>query len=225
MIISKIMILIKQEIKKRIKDKKLVFSPNLDAFQLQPHAVDLRLGNVFHLPKTWDLNDSGRIAVNVDPMRLSNGSNYDEVKLKNGQFFEILPGEFVVGTTRERIEMNSEDLMAVLYPRSSINRRGLSVGMTGIVDAFYAGTLMIPIRNMTANQVIKIYPGERVCQLVFQLLQSPLSQKQAMMHGVEKAKYISRENGDIQTKSDKQEELDMIKKGKLAELKKKYSID
>src|SRR5688572_16523650 len=128
------MVLTREEIKKKIKDKELAFEPNLDGFQLQPHAVDLRLGNIFYLPRTWEINKKGRVALYVDPTSPTSLENYDEVLLKNGQYFEVLPGEYVVGRTLEKISLNSPNIMGVLYPRSSINRRGLSIGMTGIVD-------------------------------------------------------------------------------------------
>ena len=58
-----------------------------------------------------------------------------------------------------------------MYPRSSINRRGLSVGQTGIIDPGYEGQLLIPLTNKTP-QIIHLYPGQRFCQIEF----SPLSQ-------------------------------------------------
>jgi len=60
------MILSKQTILNKIKNKQLAFKPNLDGFQLQPHAVDLRLGYKFFLPKTWEITKEGRKAINID---------------------------------------------------------------------------------------------------------------------------------------------------------------
>ena len=38
--------------------------------------------------------------------------------------------------------------------RSSVNRRGISVDLTGIIDAGYEGQLIIPIRNNTTHMLL-----------------------------------------------------------------------
>ena len=114
--------------------------------------------------------------------------------------------------------------MGVLYPRSSINRRGLSVDLTGIVDVFYSGYLMIPILNKTKSQIIKIYPGERICQLVFHKLASSLNREDAMMHGAVPAKYENSNEKNLTSKKDAQEEIDFLKKGDLKGLKKECNL-
>ena len=155
------MILTRHEITNLIDTKNLVFEPALDKFQNQPHAVDLRLGTVFYLPKTWKLTKNGREILTVDVTE-SAGDNFEKIELTPGQFFDLAPGESIIASTLEKISLNADDLMAVLYPRSSINRRGLSVDLTGIVDAHYSGHLMIPVWNKTSSQIIRVYPGERI---------------------------------------------------------------
>jgi dCTP deaminase len=220
------MVLSKDDLLKRIRNSELEFSPSIDGFQLQPHAIDLRLGFKFQIPRTWKMTDKGRESLIIDPL-FSNKehNNFDEVVLKPGQYFDLLPEEYVISTTLEKISINSPDLMAVLYPRSSINRRGLAVDLSGIVDVGYSGYLMIPIVNNTQKQVIRIYPGERICQIVFQKLSSNVSHVDAQMHGLQKAKYNNNDIGFISGKSDKDEEIKLIKSGSLEELKQKYSIN
>lgn len=213
------MILTRHEIRQLIDDKKLVFEPNLDVFQNQPHAVDLRLGTTFYLPKIWKMTANGREVVNVDVME-SAGDNYEKIEIKPGQYFELAPGEYVLASTLEKISLHEPDIMGVLYPRSSVNRRGLAVDMTGIVDAHYSGNLMIPIHNKTTSQIIRIYPGERICQLVFQKLTQPLERSDALLHGKIAAKYEGASAGELVSKKDASEEIDCIKNGDLAGLKK-----
>jgi len=148
---------------------------------------------------------------------------FETITLQKGQYFELLPEEYVVGTTLESITMSDPELMAVLYPRSSINRRGLAVDLSGIVDVHYKGNLMIPIMNNTQKQVIRIYPGERICQIVFQTLTDAITPNEAEWHGLAKAKY-SKSNGEVNRKMDKQEENDFIKAGKISELKQQFKI-
>ena len=220
-------VLTKYEIKDAISNKTLIFDPPIDAFQLQPHAVDLRLGTTFYIPKSWQLTANGREALNIDYLndRKPSKEYFDLIELQPKQYFELLPNEFVIASTLEKISINDLKLMAVLYPRSSFNRRGLSVNLTGIIDCGYSGNLVIPIQNNTNNQVIKIYPGERVCQLVFEELSTPLKEGEHNIHGVKKAKYHESNNNNIEYKPDKDEEVDFISSGNLDELKKKYSIE
>ena len=213
------MILTRHEIAALIKKKKLSFEPALDAFQNQPHAVDLRLGTVFYLPKVWKLTKQGREVLTVDVTE-SAGDNFEKIELAPGQFFELAPGESIIASTLEKISLNADDVMGVLYPRSSINRRGLSVDMTGIVDAHYSGHLMIPILNKTGSQVIRIYPGERICQVVFQRLASNLQKVDALRHGAGLAKYNGADAKGLGSQKDAEEEVALIRKGDFEGLKK-----
>jgi len=213
------MILTRTEIKDLILAKKLVFEPELDGYQNQPHAVDLRLGTTFYIPKMWKVTDKGREILTVDVMEDAQDT-FEKIELKPGQFFELAPGESIIASTLEKISLKADNLMGVLYPRSSINRRGLSVDLTGIVDAHYSGNLMIPVFNKTANQVIRIYPGERICQLVFQKLVSDLTYAEANLHGKISAKYEGANSNELALKKDDNLEIELIKKGDLAELKK-----
>lgn len=212
------MILTRHAITDLIDSGKLAFTPNLDQFQNQPHAVDLRLGTIFYIPKMWKMTDRGREILTVDVTE-SVGDNLEKIELKPGQFFDLAPGESIIASTLEKIEMNSPDLMGVLYPRSSINRRGLSVDLTGIIDAFYAGHLMIPILNKTAHQVIRIYPGERICQILFHTLEQPLERVDAMIHGKIAAKYQDADGENLASKKDDATEIEYIKSGDFEGLK------
>ena len=218
------MVLTKHDILERIGKRDIDFEPSLDGFQMQPHSVDLRLGYSFHLPKTWELTEKGRMALNIDPLLNGVSKNFSEIVLKPGQYFELLPKEFVVAITFERIILNAPDLMGVLYPRSSINRRGLSVDLSGVIDVNYKGFLMIPIVNNTFEQIIRIYPGERICSVVFETLSSSVSPEDAESHGLNKAKYNNNEQGFIGSKTDKEEEIELIRKGEVLKLKEKYKI-
>lgn len=216
------MVLTKHEILSEIKSGGLAFSPELDQFQVQPHAVDLRLGFEFRLARTWELTKQGRKAVNVDPLD-KKVDNFEVIKLDYGQYFELLPKEFVIAVTLEEIAINADNLMAVLYPRSSINRRGLSVDLSGIIDVGYKGRLVIPIMNNTNEQVIRVYPGERICQIVFEELATSLNAEEAQLHGLSKAKYHQSEH--ITIKPDSDIEKDLIRKGEIDKLKHKYRVE
>ncbi len=208
-------VLTNKDILKRIKTGEIAITPPLDEFQLQPHSIDLRLGFTFLIPKRWRLTKAGRVSLYTDPMQPDPGPDFfDVVELEQGQYFELLPDEHVLVSSLESIKM-PVDLMAVLYPRSSVNRKGLSVDLTGIIDAGYEGVLTIPIKNNTASQVIKIYPGERFCQLVFEVLSCPATVRKSRWHLKDVV-----ERGE----AEKQDEIDLIIKGDIKNLKEKFAV-
>jgi deoxycytidine triphosphate deaminase len=106
--------------------------------------------------------------------------------------------------------------MAILYPRSSVNRRGLSVDLTGIVDSGYSGNLLIPLRNNTSAQVIRLYPGERFCQLVFEQIDGDFVHRKSRWHKRDVHMTIQKEQDN--------EETDLVRSGKIDSLKAKFGI-
>jgi dCTP deaminase len=216
--------LTKKEIIKLIKNKDIEFDPEIDQFQLQPNSVDLRVGWNFYIPKTWEYNEKGRVAINVDYLE-SNAKKelYKIVRLKEGQYFEILPGEFVIISTLEKIKLNTGDIMAMLFARSSFIRRGLNVE-SGTIDSRYQGYLMLPITNNTRDQIIRLFPGERICQLVFSKLESDLTEEEAQIHGVARAKYLASTPYGLEARSDSEEEIRNIHGGTIKKLKENFKI-
>ena len=61
-------VLTRKEMLETINNGGISFTPPLDGFQLQPHAIDLRLGTTFYIPKPWCITEQGREAINVDPV-------------------------------------------------------------------------------------------------------------------------------------------------------------
>lgn len=207
-------VLIKKDILEAIKRKELAFSPQLDKFQVKMHSVDLRIGMTFLVPKTWRMTDKGREAITVDHLEGSR-EHFEVLELEEGQYFELLPNEFVIVSTLETITM-PENLMGILYPRSSVNRQGLSVDLSGIIDAGYKGTLIIPVRNNMPSQVIRIYPGERFCQIVFHTLNKKVK--------IDKSRYHEKDISQGVMKERDKKEIKFIKNGKLTQLKKDFAL-
>lgn len=209
-------ILTKNQIVERVRKGEIAFNPNLDEFQVQAHAIDMRLGYTFLIPKEWHMTPNGREALRIDHLDKNKPEYFEAIELEGGQYFELLPGEYVLASTFEGVKIPN-DLMAILYPRSSTNRKGLSVDLTGIVDSGYEGQLVIPIRNNTNSQVVKLYPGERFCQLVFESLDTPIDAERSRYHQKDIVE------GFIMTKDFKQkrdsEELRYVAQGRIKELK------
>lgn len=216
-------ILTKPRLLELIQKNELVFEPGVDAFQLSAATVDLRVGWSFYIPETWKYGEKGRVAIMAD---YSDNSliqeNYQLIKLKPGQYFEILPGESIIASTLEKVSINSGKLMGVLYPRSSATRRGLTV-QSGVADPFFSGNLVIPIRNNNYH-VVRIYPGERICQMQFQELSDELSKEEATKKGLTDPKYYAATPYNLGVKPDPQEELELLRGGNIETLKEKYKL-
>lgn len=208
-------VLDKAKILEKVKSGKIAFEPGLDQFQIQSHAVDLRLGYTFLVPKQWHLTQDGREALRLDYFNLSQEKYFDVIELEKGQYFEILPREYIMVSTLESVKLPN-DLMAILYPRSSVNRRGLSVELTGTINAGYEGQLVIPVRNNTNEQIVRLYPGERFCQIVFEELSGDAEISQSKYH---KKDIVAGVIPEIET-----EERELIRSGEISQLKEKYKI-
>ncbi len=205
-------ILSRTSLEQYLLDGKLSFDPVLDQFQLRPHSIDLRLGYTFMVPRAWTMTRNGREAIKINMSTLDDPQSTYPVELKEGQYFELLPNELVVATVLERITMPT-NVMAILYPRSSLNRKGLSIDLTGIVDAGYEGNLIVPIENKN-EQPVRIYPGERFCQLTFQELDREIDIEKSRWHKAKKIMGAKKEKNNV--------EKDLIEKGNISKLKEKY---
>jgi|EndMetStandDraft_9_1072997.scaffolds.fasta_scaffold00398_3 dCTP deaminase len=207
-------VLTRDDILRYIQEDKISFRPGLDEFQLQAHAVDLRLGFTFLVPKSWHVTKAGREPLHMDYYAPDRPEYFDIVELEQGQFFDLLPGEHILVSSLESLRV-PDDLMAVMYPRSTTNRKGISVDLTGIIDSGYEGQLVIPIRNNTQSQTVRLYPGERFCQIVFQGLSGASQPRLSRYHQrdiIEGVDVDSLEKG-------RKAEIELVMAGKIKELK------
>lgn len=209
-------ILTKDEISDYLNRGEIKITPGIDKFQLQAHSVDLRLGFTFLIPKVWRVTKAGREQLHMDYFSSDKPEYFDIVELEKGQFFDLLPGEHILVSSFESITL-PEDLMAVMYPRSSTNRKGISVDQTGIVDSGYSGQLVIPVRNNTQSQTVRLYPGERFCQVVFEKLTGSVKARKSRYHEKDIIEGV-----DVSSLKKEKEEAKLIKKGEIKKLKKDY---
>ena len=145
------MILSDKTILKMLQDKTLRIEP-LSEEQVQPASVDIRLGNTFSIV---DDTPSGVITLE------------HEIKYKTitTDTFLIMPGQFVLATTMEYIEL-PDNLTAFVEGRSSLGRMGLFIQNAGWVDPGFKGEITLELYN--ANKcAIELKAGRRVGQLVF----------------------------------------------------------
>jgi len=208
-------VLTKQKLLEKIQKGEIGFRPMIDDFQLQGHSIDLRLGFTFMILKAWHMTPRGRESLETVHVDKYTPEYFDIIELEGGQYFDLLPDEFVLASTLESIKI-PDDLMAVLYPRSSTNRKGLSLDLTGIVDSGYEGQLIIPIRNNTRSRTVRLYPGERLCQVVFEELSDKIeNNRKSKYHKKDVIEGVQRE---------KKDEIDFLMKGDIKGLKEKFGV-
>jgi len=212
-------ILTKDDILQYVSAGDICFMPALDRFQLQAHSVDLRLGFTFLVPKSWHITKNGREQLHMDYYDSNRPEYFDVVELEKGQYFDLLPGEHILVSSLESVAI-PDDLMAVMYPRSSTNRKGISVDQTGIIDSGYQGQLVIPIRNNTQFQSVRLYPGERFCQIVFEKLSEPVKARKSRYHQRDIIDGVDVDSLD----QERQSEIEMIMSGDIKKLKSDFKV-
>jgi dCTP deaminase len=158
-----------KDIKKYLDDEKIIIDPLKDEKQIQPSSVDLRIGNEFKVFKVIR-------KPYIDPLDEEDVASYMESSIvEKGEAFIIHPNEFALATTSEYIKVPN-DLVARVEGRSSMGRLGVTMHVTaGYIDPGFEGKITLEISNIGAMPVA-LYPGQRVCQVVFETMTSP-SQK------------------------------------------------
>jgi dCTP deaminase len=157
------MILSDRDIRAAIADGRIVIDP-FSPESVQPSSVDLHLGNRFRV-----FRNSRYPYIDV---RIEQPDLTELVEISGDDPFILHPGEFVLGSTVERVAL-PDDLVARLDGRSSLGRLGLLIHSTaGYVDPGWDGTLTLELSNV-ANLPITLYHGMRIGQIGFERLTSP----------------------------------------------------
>ncbi len=155
------MILNDKELKKLIKSGNLIIDP-IEEYQIQPSSIDFRLGNDFLV-----YTDS----IDILDVKDDSYQNKLEKVVVGKEGFVIQPKQFVLATTIEYLKL-PDYITAFVEGRSSLGRLGLFIENAGWVDAGFEGTITLEFFNANSRP-IRIYPGMRVCQLVFAKMNSP----------------------------------------------------
>ena len=179
------MILSDRDILRRMEAGDLVVEPidDLDT-QLQPASLDLRLGEEFLEFQRTNISC-------IHPNREQEVGDYvRETTVSEGEEFVLHPGDFVLGTTKERVDIPS-DLIATVQGRSSLGRLAVVIHATaGIVDPGYRGQITLELSNL-GTAPVALSPGMRVSQLIFTELSSPADRP----YGVERDSKYQNQSG------------------------------
>lgn len=158
-----------KELKQLIEEDNAVHvqeGPEIDQdLQLGPSSLDLRLGYEFGVLNTRKIEM-------VDTREMEKYGDYimkEEHSAEEGVV--VHPGEFILGSTLETVDVPN-DLVARVEGRSSYGRLGIIVHATaGYIDPGFKGDITLEIQNL-GNAPVKLYPEDRVCQLVFETMTS-----------------------------------------------------
>jgi len=151
-----------------IKNGRLKIEPfNKD--QVGPGSIDLTLGNEFRVfekvSKIYHVKDE------VDYEKITK-----RVKVKDGDYFLLMPGELVHGITKERLKL-PENLAGWIEGRTSYARIGLMIHVTaGLVQPGSDNKQVLEISNMSPMP-IALYPGTRICQIVLETVEGKAKYK------------------------------------------------
>ncbi|WP_136717917.1 dCTP deaminase [Halorientalis salina] len=161
------MILSDADILERLEKGDLVIDPLSDPeIQVQPASVDLRLGREF-------LEFQHANIPCIHPNSEQEVDEYvDETYVEEGDEFILHPGDFVLGTTVETVEI-PPDLIAHVEGRSSLGRLAIVVHATaGLCDPGYKGQITLELSNL-GTAPVALTPGMRISQLTFTELKTP----------------------------------------------------
>jgi dCTP deaminase len=148
-----------------IGEGRIGIDPYDDAL-LQPSSVDVRVDRYF---RVFHNARYPFIDVKQPQEELT-----EEVAINDDRPFILHPGEFVLGSTLERVTL-PDDLVARLEGKSSLGRLGLLIHSTaGFIDPGWDGHVTLELSNV-ANLPITIYHGMKIGQISFMQLSEPTS--------------------------------------------------
>jgi dCTP deaminase len=152
-----------RDIRAEIASGRIVIDPFIPE-AVQPSSVDLHLDRRFRVFRN---SRYPYIDVRADQPELT-----ELVEIGGDDPFILHPGEFVLGSTFERVQLPN-DMVARLEGKSSLGRLGLLIHSTaGYVDPGWEGNLTLELSNV-ANLPITLYDGMKIGQISFQRLSSP----------------------------------------------------
>jgi dCTP deaminase len=157
------MVLSDHTIKEELAKGRIVVEP-LGEGCVQPASVDVHLDRELLL-----FRNSRRAFIDV---REEQGDLTELVEIQGDTPFMLHPGEFVLGSTVEHIEL-PDDLVARLEGKSSLGRIGLLIHSTaGYVDPGWKGNLTLELSNVS-NLPVTLYYGMKIGQISYIRLTTP----------------------------------------------------
>jgi dCTP deaminase len=158
------MVLSDRTIRRLVEEGRIGIDP-YDAGLMQPSSLDVRVDRWFRVFRN---SRYPFIDVKQPQEELTELVEVEDER----EAFILHPGEFVLGSTLERLTL-PDDLVARLEGKSSLGRLGLLIHSTaGFIDPGWDGHVTLELSNV-ATLPITIYPGMKIGQLSFVQLSEP----------------------------------------------------
>ncbi|MBA3365393.1 MAG: dCTP deaminase [Actinobacteria bacterium] len=157
------MVLSDRTIMRRLEEGSIEIDP-FDSSLLQPSSVDVRVDRYFRV-----FHNARYPYIDV---REPQEDLTELLEIDGESPFILHPGEFVLGSTLERVRL-PDDLVARLEGKSSLGRLGLLIHSTaGFIDPGWNGHVTLELSNV-ANLPITIYYGMKIGQVSFVQMSEP----------------------------------------------------
>jgi len=176
-------ILSDKDIKKELKKGVIIITPPPDlSVQLSSCSLDLRLSNQF------TVFQHGMVPFIDVKKELPKEFTRTITLHKDSQHFIVQPGEFVLASTYEWIEIATNAIAARLEGRSSIGRLGITIHATAsLIPPGWRGNIVLELSNI-GRIPVALYPKMRICALTFERITTPV---EIPYHKKKNAKYIN----------------------------------
>jgi dCTP deaminase len=149
-------VLTREEILKEIRQGTIEVEP-FEEGQVGPGSIDLHLGREFRVFKKLRNACVVEDSISVEAL----------TELEAEESFTLMPGETVLGITRERIKL-PDTICGWLEGRSRFARMGLVIHMTAsFVQPGINNRQVLEIGNLAPFPLV-LKPGVRICQMILE---------------------------------------------------------
>ncbi|MFH1285705.1 MAG: dCTP deaminase [Candidatus Micrarchaeota archaeon] len=163
------MMLSNEDIKRCLADGSIKIEPKLPEDAIGPASVDLTLSSEF-----WKFKNS----INGSTVDLKQKTFKDVTERMVADSVTLKPGDMILGRTEEKITLPA-DIMGRLEGRSSFARMGLAIHVSSaVIQPGSSNHQVLEIVNLSPFTIL-LHKGLRVCQTLFERLETPTSKPYA----------------------------------------------
>jgi dCTP deaminase len=163
------MILTDREIEACLAAKQIIIDPQPNELAFSSTSLDLTLSKTVY---KWKTSANPGIVTEIDPVagkyaEIASDLLEKEEMVEDGRLLK--PGDFLLGSTTERVNLMAEARLAArVEGKSSLARLGLIVHLTApTIHSGFNGTITLEMCNLGVHN-LRIKPGMKICQLIFE---------------------------------------------------------
>lgn len=161
----------------------------VDISDINGTSIDVHLGREVLVESE---RDSEQIVSLRDKQRL----NTRRVEIREGGYYDLRPGEFILAHTVEKFNMPA-DISAEFKLNSSGARIGLENALATWCDPHWHGSVLtLELKNFTKHHTIRLHEGCRIGQMIFHRSEAVPAERGYAVRG--------RYNGDLSVSGVKQ---------------------